>query len=252
MQRLLGKSIIVFGSASGIGAASALRLGAEGARVCLADVNLDGAKAVAAEIVQKGGEAFAVACDIADEASIKSAVDAAVATFGGLHGAHINAADMRVINQDFDALEIDLAVFDRTMSVNLRGHLLCTRAVLPHLLTKGRGSIVYTSSPASDAGEPTRVGYAVSKAGINALMRHVAARWGAAGITANCVSPGLTMTASASAAVGEEFKKAMLARMANTRLGTPEDQAAMVALLMSEDGDWINGQVIRVDGGPMR
>ena len=252
MQRLLGKSIIVFGGASGIGAASALRLGAEGARVCLADVNFSGAEAIAADIVKAGGEAIAVACDISDEASVKSAVDTAVAAFGGINGAHINAADMRVISQDFDALEIDLTVFDRTMNVNLRGHLLCTRAVLPHLLLKERGSIVYTSSPASDAGEPTRVGYAVSKAGINALMRHVASRWGAAGVTANCVSPGLTLTASASAAVGEDFKSAMLARMANTRLGTPEDQAAMVALLMSEDGDWINGQVIRVDGGPMR
>ena len=74
MQRLLGKSIIVFGSASGIGASSALRLAAEGARVCLGDVNLDGAKVVAAEIVEKGGEAFAISCDIADEASIKAAV----------------------------------------------------------------------------------------------------------------------------------------------------------------------------------
>ncbi len=252
MQRLQGKSVIVFGSASGIGAASAQRMAQEGARVCLADVNVEGAQALAADIVKAGGEAFAVACDISDEASVKAAVDAAVGRFGGLNGAHINAADMRVINQDVDALEIDLGVFDRTMSVNLRGHLLCTRAVLPHLLSKGRGAIVYTSSPASDAGEPTRVAYAVSKSGINALMRHVASRWGAAGITANCVSPGLTLTASASAAVGDEFKKAMLARMANTRLGTPEDQAAMVALLMSADGDWINGQIIRVDGGPMR
>lgn len=252
MQRLQGKSVIVFGSASGIGAASAQRMAQEGARVCLADVNVEGAQALAAEIVKAGGEAFAVACDISNEASVKAAVDAAVGRFGGLNGAHINAADMRVINQDVDALEIDLGVFDRTMSVNLRGHLLCTRAVLPHLLSKGRGAIVYTSSPASDAGEPTRVAYAVSKSGINALMRHVASRWGAAGITANCVSPGLTLTASASAAVGDEFKKAMLARMANTRLGTPEDQAAMVALLMSADGDWINGQIIRVDGGPMR
>jgi NAD(P)-dependent dehydrogenase (short-subunit alcohol dehydrogenase family) len=249
---LQGKSVIVFGSASGIGAASAQRMAQEGARVCLADVNVEGAQALAADIVKAGGEAFAVACDISDEASVKAAVDAAVGRFGGLNGAHINAADMRVINQDVDALEIDLGVFDRTMSVNLRGHLLCTRAVLPHLLSKGRGAIVYTSSPASDAGEPTRVAYAVSKSGINALMRHVASRWGAAGITANCVSPGLTLTASASAAVGDEFKKAMLARMANTRLGTPEDQAAMVALLMSADGDWINGQIIRVDGGPMR
>jgi NAD(P)-dependent dehydrogenase (short-subunit alcohol dehydrogenase family) len=252
MQRLKGKSVIVFGSASGIGAASAVRLAAEGARVCLADVNIDGAKGVATQIQKTGGEAIAVACDIADEASVKAAVDSATSVFGGLNGAHINAADMQSINKDFDALEIDLAIFDRMMSVNLRGHLLCTRAVLPQLLKKGRGSIVYTSSPASDAGEPTRVAYAVSKSGINALMRHVASRWGAAGINANCVSPGLTLTASANAAVGEDFKKAMLARMANTRLGTPEDQAAMVALLMSEDGDWINGQIIRVDGGPMR
>jgi NAD(P)-dependent dehydrogenase (short-subunit alcohol dehydrogenase family) len=126
-DRLEGKAIIAVGSANGIGAVTVRRLAAEGAKVCAADINLAGAQAVAASVGAAGGTAFAVHVDIADEASGKAAVDAAIAGLGRLDGAHINAADLRVIMQDSDALEEDLAIFDRTLSVNLRGHLLCTR-----------------------------------------------------------------------------------------------------------------------------
>src|SRR5688572_21755291 len=122
-DRLKGRRIIIFGSATGIGAATAKRLAGEGARVCAADINLEGAEKAAAAA---GGETFAVHCDISDEASVNQAVETAVSRFGGLDGAHINAADLKVIMQDADALALDLAVFDRTIAVNLRGHLLCT------------------------------------------------------------------------------------------------------------------------------
>lgn len=251
MQRLHGKNIVVFGSASGLGAASARRLASEGASVCLADTNIDGARSVADMIARDNGEAIAVHCDIADEASPRAAVAALQEAFGPLDGAHINAADMRVLSTDLDAVDIDLDIFDRTLAVNLRGHLLCTRAIVPSLLSNGGGAIVYTSSPAAEAAEPTRVAYAVSKAGLNALMRHVASRWGREGITANCIAPGVTPTEASTASVGTEFEAALLARTPHTRLGIPNDQAAMVAMLMSDDGRWINGQVYRVDGGMM-
>lgn len=138
-ERLKDKRIIVIGSATGIGAATVRRLVEEGARVCAADINLDGAQKLATEL---GRGTFAVPVDIADEASVNAAIAKAVEGLGGLDGAHVNAADLRVIFQDTNALDVDLAVFDRTIAVNLRGHLLCTRAVLPHLLASKGGAIV--------------------------------------------------------------------------------------------------------------
>lgn len=249
--RLQDRAILVIGAATGIGAATARRLATEGARVCLADINLEGAESVAEAIVADGGEAFAVAVDIAGEAEVTAAVEQAVAGLGGLDGAHVNAADLRVIHEDSDALEESLAVFDRTLAVNLRGHFLCTRAVLPHLLARGGGALVYTSSGAAEAGEAVRPAYAVAKSGLNALMRHVAARWGREGIRANCVSPGVTITGEmrASGLLPADFERDMLAGTPHRRLGRPADIAALVAMLLSDDGEWINGQAYHIDGG---
>ena len=106
---------------------------------------------------------------------------ASVDAFGGVDLLHANAADMTAaaILSDTDALDVDLAVFDRTITVNLRGFLLCTRHAIPRMLERGGGAIVYTSSATAHVGEPQRPAYGISKSGINALMRHVSARWGA-------------------------------------------------------------------------
>lgn len=250
-SRLRDKAIIVIGAGTGIGAATARRLAVEGARVCVADINFPAAETVAAGITESGGEAFAVPIDITDRDSVDSAIATCVDRLGGLDGAHINAADLRVIFQDSDALDVDLAVFERTLNVNLRGHLFCTRAVLPHLLARGGGAIVYTSSEAAHQGEPTRPSYAVSKSGVNALMRHVASRWGREGITANCVAPGFVITAEMEAGgqVPPDFIEYCQSRTPNRRLGRSEDIAGVVAMLLSDDGQWINGQVLSINGG---
>jgi NAD(P)-dependent dehydrogenase (short-subunit alcohol dehydrogenase family) len=252
-NRLKGKAIVVVGSGTGIGAATVRRLAAEGARVCAADLNLPAAEAVAAEVTAKGGQAFAVALDLADEATVKPAIDAAAARFGRLDGAHINAADLGVIMQDSDAVDEPLAVFDRTLNVNLRGHFLCTRAVIPHLVAAGGGAIVYTSSGACDAGEAVRPAYAASKNGLNALMRHVASRWGRDGITANSVAPGFVITAEMESGgrLPDEFRRISMERTKVGRNGRSEDIAGVVAMLLSEDGRWITGQVYHVNGGAL-
>jgi len=188
------------------------------------------------------GDTFVVHVDIADEASVNEAVEEAVARFGGLDGEHINAADLPVIMEDSDALTVDLAVLDRTVTVNLRGHLLCTRAVLPHLVESGKGAIVYTSSGSAHSAEPTRPSYAMTKAGVNALMRHVAARWGKEGVTANVLAPGFTVTGEmrkqmeANAGEAERSADFFTAKTPHTRLGQSEDHAGVVALLLSDDG----------------
>lgn len=252
-DRLQDRAIIVIGAGSGIGAATVRRLAAEGARVCAADINIEGATAVAESVCAAGGEAFAVHIDLADEASVNAAIAQAVERLGGLDGAHVNAADLRTIMLDSDALDVDLTVFDRTLQINLRGHLLCTRAVLPHLLARGEGAIVYTTSGSADSAEPQRPSYAASKSGLNALMRHVASRWGREGITSNCVAPGFTVTPEmeVSGNLTPELLRSFKTHLPNRRLGRPDDIAGVVATLLSEDGRWINGQVWHVNGGAL-
>ncbi len=247
--RLTGKRIIVVGSATGIGAATVTRLAHESARVCAADINLDGATRLAETLAATG--AFAVPIDLADEASVADAFSNAIARLGGLDGVHINAADLKTIFADSDALAEDLAVFDRTIAVNLRGHLLCARAALPALLDAGGGALVFTSSGAADAGDSERPAYAASKSGLNALMRHIASRWGRQGVTANCIAPGFVMTPEmiAGGQVPPELISGFLKATPSTRVGAVDDIAAMAAMLLSDDARWINGQVIHVNGG---
>lgn len=251
MRGLDGKAMLVAGGAGGIGTATSLRLGEEGSRVAVGDLDQDAAEAVAAQIRASGGDALAVGLDIRDEASVISAVQMTVKAFGGIDGMHVNAADLspETIGRDTDAVDIDLAAFDRTIRTNLRGHLLCTRHALPQLLERGGGALVYTSSAAAFIGERERPAYAIAKSGINALVRHVASKWGKKGVRANAIAPGLVLTDTIQESLDQSFRDMALKGSRSPRLGRPTDIAAMVAFLMSADAEWINGQVISVDGG---
>ncbi len=249
MERLTGKVAVVAGGATGIGAATAERLAAEGAAVVVGDIKDDLARGVAARIANAGGDAIGVHCDIGDDRSVAEMVAAAVGRYGGFDLIHINAADLSIIPRDLDVLAVSLEVFDRSIAIDLRGHVLCTRHALPVLLARGGGAIVYTTSGAALAGEPTRIGFAVAKAGVNALMRHVASRWGKDGIRANAVSPGLVLSETALATLNEAQLQSHLNFARSPRLGKPDDLAGTVAFLMSPEGEWINGQTIFVDGG---
>jgi NAD(P)-dependent dehydrogenase (short-subunit alcohol dehydrogenase family) len=248
---LKDKAVLVAGGAGGIGTATSLRLGAEGALVAVADLDGRAADGVAEQINAEGGTAFALQIDIGLEESVAAAVAATVTEFGGLDAIHVNAADLSAgtVLADSNAVDVELEVFDRTIRTGLRGHLICTRLALPELLARGGGAMVYTSSAAAFIGEPERPAYAMAKSGINALMRHVASKWGRSAIRANAVAPGLVLTETNAAALDPSFSKMALRATRSTRLGRPQDIAAMVAFLMSDDGEWINGQVISVDGG---
>lgn len=250
MKRFDGKVAVVAGG-GGIGGATARRLGAEGARVVIGDLLPDEAGAIADNIVAAGGESLGLGLDIADPVSVEALFAAADAHFGGIDAVHVNAADLQVIFEDSDAATVSLEVFDRTIAVGLRGHLICTQAAIPRLLARGGGAIVYTASVAAFAGEPERPCYGMAKAGVTALMRHVSSRWGKEGIRANAVAPGLVLTPNNRKTMPEEFAKLALRSTRSTRLGEPEDIAAMVCTLLGPDGAWVNGQVISVDGGSM-
>ncbi len=249
MRGLKDKVFVIAGGGSGIGAATAQRLAEEGASVVIGDLSAENARQVAAGLEAAGARALGLPFDMVNEASVRALIAAAVEQFDGLDGVHVNAADVAILERDTDAETLPLEVFDRTLAVNLRGHLLCARHALPALLQRGGGSLVFTSSGAAFMGEPQRLAYAISKNGLHGIVRHVATRWGKQGVRANAVAPGLVMTEPARAMLTVEQREAVLGITRSSRLGEPRDIAAAVAFLMSDDGEWINGQVMSVDGG---
>jgi NAD(P)-dependent dehydrogenase (short-subunit alcohol dehydrogenase family) len=250
-RRLVGKVIVVAGASTGIGRATALRLAAEGATVVAASPaqEKDKIDSLVHEIEGQGGQAMGAEFDATDDASVAALIAAAVSKFGGIDAVHANFADLRVLMTDSDVLTVSDEVLERTLDVNLKGMLRITRHALPKLLERGGGAMIYTSSSAAVVGEPVRPCYAIAKAGINALVRHVASGWGQQGIRANAIMPGLVITPQLRSTMPTDFQQEVLARGRSPRLGRVEDIAAMVAHLASADGEWISGQSIAVDGG---
>jgi NAD(P)-dependent dehydrogenase (short-subunit alcohol dehydrogenase family) len=249
MNRLKGKIAIVAGSASGMGAAGAGLMAAEGAKVVLADINITGAERRAAEIRAAGGDAVACAVDIADEASVRAMVDATLKTYGGVDVLHNNAAVFvpDVIGPDTatDILHLDLAVFDRTLAVNLRGFILTTRYVVPEMLKRGGGSIINTSSGTSLLPQLTQHAYSISKAGVNMLTLEIATAYGKQGIRCNAVLPGLVLTSPMTQQLVDKVVRHNLTPFA----GQPEDLANVFVFLASDESRYITGQLLQVDGG---
>lgn len=250
LQGLTDKVAVVVGGATGIGAATAARLGEEGCRVVVGDIAADAARQTAERIVAAGGTAAHVAFDLADPESVGDLIDTATTTYDGVDLLFNVGADMGTIRSDTDVVDIDFGVWDRVMAVSLRGYVAAMKYAIPRMLGRGGGAIVNMSSAAAFQGEPARPAYATAKAGIGALTRHVASRWGKEGIRCNAVAPGFTATeAIRSVPQWPDLQAAALKRIRGTRVGEPADIASLVAFLLSEEGFWINGQVINIDGG---
>lgn len=182
------------GAATGIGAATAKRLGEEGCYVVVGDVAAEQAQQTAHAVVAADGQAVAKTFDLADPSSAAGLIEFAAATYGGVDAIFNVGADMGAVRADTDVVDIDLDLWDRVMAVNLRGYVACMKYAIPQILSRGGGAIVNMSSAAAFQGEPARPAYATAKAGIGALTRHVAARWGKDGIRCNAVAPGFTAT----------------------------------------------------------
>jgi NAD(P)-dependent dehydrogenase (short-subunit alcohol dehydrogenase family) len=249
MNRLKGKVAIVAGSASGMGAVGASFMAAEGAKVVLADVNIPGAEQRAAEIRAAGGDAVACAVDIADEASVRAMVDFTLKTYGGVDVLHNNAAllapDVMGPDTATDILHLDLAVFDRTLAVNLRGFIVTAKYVVPEMLKRGGGSIINTSSGSSLLPQLTQHAYSISKAGVNMLTLAIATTYGKQGIRCNAVLPGLVLTRP----MPQQIVDMVVRHNLTPYAGQPEDLANVFVFLASDESRYITGQLLQVDGG---
>ena len=248
MKRLEKKIIAVAGGAGGIGTGLSTRYAAEGASVVVGDIDLAAAQVVVAQIVAAGGTAVAARVDIAEEESVRAFVARCEEVYGGLDGMHANAASFKNMSSDTDVVGTDFDHWQYVMNVNAGGHLLCARYAIPAMLKRGGGSLVFTSSGAAHSPDTIHVCYSMAKAAIHALMRHVAVRWGREGIRANVIAPGVILH-PALEETAPQLGEWGLKRQPLSYLGEPADIAALGALLMSDEGHFITGQVLSVDGG---
>ena len=244
-MRLEGRVALVTGGASGIGAATCRRLAAEGARVAVTDLEASKAGAVAGEI--DGG---AYELDVRDESSIRRAVDSAASELGPI--------DVLVNNAGYDEFgwfgQTSSDMWDRVLAVNLRGVLAVTHAVLPGMQELGRGRIVNVASEAGRVGSAGSAGYSAAKAGVIGFTKALAQESARYGITVNAVAPGpietpLLMGAQEMGELGERVIAGMVAKTAMRRLGQPDEVAAAITFLASDDASFVTGQSLGVSGG---
>lgn len=249
--KLAGKVAIITGAASGIGAATAAAFAREGAKVVVADVNLQGAEQHAARLVASGGEARAVRLDLGDESSIAQLFEQTVHLFGGLDVLHNNAADTRLSStSDLSLEKTDVAVWDALWRVNLRGTMLATQRAIPLLRERGGGSIINTASGSAFTGMLGNTCYGILKAGVVTMTQYVATQHGHENIRCNAISPGLIVTdATRDTYAASQAGELMLRHQLVKRFGKPEDIAELAVFLASDDATFITGQCYSVDGG---
>lgn len=248
MQRLKDKTIVVIGG-GGIGDGLAARYAREGARVVLGDLDGDAARAAAKRIADEGGSIEGRQLDASDGNAIGEFFRT-MADAGGIDGVHLNFADFRAAHPRMDLLSLPVEAFDAQHIVNERGTFLCARHAVPLLVERGGGSIVFTGSGAAATAGPSGFAYGMAKAATSVLMRHIAHRWGADLVRANVIQCGMVLHERLRAVAGPDIERRSLASQAyKGRVSGPEEIAALGALLMSDEGATITGQVIAIDGG---
>jgi NAD(P)-dependent dehydrogenase (short-subunit alcohol dehydrogenase family) len=251
MSRLSGRTAVVTGGAKGIGRHYSLALAAEGARVMIADI-ADGT-AVAQEIAGKHGanSVASAITDVGDESSVKALVAATMERFGKID-VLVNNAALYAPLQETKCTEIDAALWDKVMAVNLRGPFLMVKHVAPHMIAQGYGKIINIGSGTAFRGIPWMLHYVTSKGGIMAFTRALARELGAHGIRVNTLAPGFTMSDTVVSEnpghVATARERAVQSRSLQ-RDEHPADLLGALVFLASSDSDFVTGQTLAVDGG---
>jgi 3-oxoacyl-[acyl-carrier protein] reductase len=248
--RFSGRAVVVTGGGNGIGAATARRFAAEGAAVAVVDRDLDQATSVAQELRSSGSRAISIHCDVTSGPEVGEAMDRVADEFGALE-VLVNNAGLTRDQLIFKMTEED---WDVVVDVSLKGAFLCSQAAQRHMVQQSYGRIVNLSST-SARGNRGQANYAAAKAGVQGLTRALAVELGRFNITVNAVAPGYiatAMTAATAARLGlspEEHQARAADSNPLRRVGTPEEVAAVIAFLGSDDAAYVSGQVSYVNGG---
>jgi len=251
MARLAGRTAIVTGGAKGIGRHYSFALAAEGARVMIADI-ADG-EGVAREIAAAHGanSVTSAVTDVSDEDAVKAVVAATMERFGRVDILVNNAALFAPLREQ-KLTEIDAAVWDKVMAVNLRGPFLMVKHVTPHMQAQGYGKIINIGSGTAYRGIPWMLHYVTSKGGITAFTRALARELGEHGIRVNTLAPGFTLSDTVLAENPGHVRTARERAVASRSLKrdeSPQDLLGALVFLASAESDFITGQTIAVDGG---
>ena len=247
-QRLAGKSVLVTGASSGIGAAAARLFAAEGAKVVCAARRIDRLAALVGEIKAGGLEATTVECDVTEETSVQAAVAAATRAYGRLDAAFNNAGHGGIRGPIHT---LDVGAFDRVMAVNLRGVFLCLKHEAAAMLAQGGGgSIVNTSSIGGLVGGAGNSIYAASKWGLAGLTKCAALDYAAVGIRVNAIAPGPTRSEMFDRWIPDDAaREQMAAAFPMNYIADPDDMARAALFLLSDDARWTTGTILPCEGG---
>jgi NAD(P)-dependent dehydrogenase (short-subunit alcohol dehydrogenase family) len=243
-----GQVALVTGAASGIGRASARLFAEAGARVVVADIDRPGAEDTAAVIEQAGGEALAVEVDVADSASVQAMVAAAVERFGRLDIAHNNAG---IMGAGADIIDMDDSVWQRGIDVMLTGVFLCMKHEIPHMLERGKGVVINTSSGAGLIGFPGQANYVAAKHGVIGLTRSAALEYITRGVRINAICPGTARSRMVDEWMdgSAEAEAEVAALHPIGRIAEPEEIARAALWLASDASSFVVGVALPVDGG---